>query len=383
MDGAITKIKSYKHSQWKAFQSAENPFKAHYVSLHDCKSGLQNHNISVNLKKHYQSLVKYYDEKYPYLWEVEERLMNEEQMRGWKREKLTRMLPYYKEHDNFGECKKYTNVTDMLLHLIEQGELLWGDTDRKDVWMISHDALAVMWEMETLNWLKQFKCPIVGWEGRTWYDRIIKIGGKWNDEVDKSYQNKLPGDSPELMPNDNHLNADVKEGACRNVALTYFLEDDDPDKYSFRTPKHAENAIYHTMKAGCPSSARIVEDCNNCIANLKRVVAADGCYISDNGRAGVRDEGRRESKESNIMLKSDPQAVKRFEDMFSKMKAGKGLPKELISKLDKKKQITIEPEEIVQVITMDEIVTSEQEQEMEEGVVEVDVDEDSVDMNDN
>jgi hypothetical protein len=88
--------------------------------------------------------------------------------------------------------------------------------------MISHDALAVMWEAETLNWLKSFKCPIAGWDDRTWYDRIIKIGGKWNDEVDKSYQNKLPGDSPELMPNDNHLNADVKEGASHNVALTYF-----------------------------------------------------------------------------------------------------------------------------------------------------------------
>jgi hypothetical protein len=35
------------------------------------------------------------------------------------------------------------------------------------------------------------------------------------------------------MPNDNHLNADVKDGACQNVMLTYFLEDDDPDKYSF------------------------------------------------------------------------------------------------------------------------------------------------------
>jgi hypothetical protein len=285
------------------------------------------------------------------------------------------MLPYYKEHDNFGECKKYTNVTDMILHLIEQGELLWGDTDRKDVlWMISHDALAVMWEATTLDWLKTLKCPIIGWEERTWYDRIIKIGGKWNDEVDKSYQNKLPGDSPELMPNDNHLNADVKEGACRNVALTYFLDDDDPDKYSFRTPTHAENAIYRTMKSGCPSAARVIEDCNNCVANLKRVVAADRCYISDNQRVGVRDEGRRESKERNIMLKSDPTAIKRFEDMFTKMKTGRGLPKQLLERLEEKK-LELLPEELMDGSPSLEILsTDEQEHQNQDGsIVEIDV----------
>jgi hypothetical protein len=83
MDGAITKIKSYKHSQWKPFQSAvNNPFQACYVSLHDCTSKLQNPNVTVNLKKHYEGLVKYYDEKYPYLWEVEERLMNDDHIVG-------------------------------------------------------------------------------------------------------------------------------------------------------------------------------------------------------------------------------------------------------------------------------------------------------------
>jgi hypothetical protein len=160
------------------------------------------------------------------------------------------------------------------------------------------------------------------------------------------------------MPNDNHLNADVKEGACHNVALTYFLDDTDPDKYSFRTPTHAENAIYRTMKAGCPSAARIIEDCNNCVGNLKRVVAANGCYISDNQRAGVRDEGRRESKEKNIMLKSDPNAVKRFEQMFANMKSGRGLPKELLKRLEEKK-VVIEPEELMLCEAQKEIATDE------------------------
>jgi hypothetical protein len=181
------------------------------------------------------------------------------------------------------------------------------------------------------------------------------------------------------MPNDNHLNADVKEGACRNVALTYFLDDADPDKYSFRTPAHAENAIYRTMKAGCPSAARIVEDCNNCVANLKRVVAANGCYISDNRRAGVRDEGRRESKEKNILLKSDPNAVKKFEDMFGNIKSGRGLPKELLIRLEKR-PVELVPEELIDGNEPMEMRTREEQEESEEGVIEIDVDDS--DMND-
>jgi hypothetical protein len=183
------------------------------------------------------------------------------------------------------------------------------------------------------------------------------------------------------MPNDNHLNADVKEGACRNVALTYFLDDSDPDKYSFRTPTHAENAIYRTMKAGCPSAERIVEDCNNCVANLKRVVAADGCYISDNRRAGVRDEGRRESKERNIMIvKSDPTAVKRFEDMFAKVQSGIGLPKELLKRLEQK-NVVIEPEQLIDGDQPQEISTDKaaETNDSEEEVVEIEVQEEEDD----
>jgi hypothetical protein len=150
------------------------------------------------------------------------------------------------------------------------------------------------------------------------------------------------------------------------------LEDKDKDKDSFRTPTHAEIAIYRTMKAGCPSAARIVEDCNNCVDNLKRVVAADGCYISDNHRAGVQDEGRRESREKNIMEKSDPQAIKRFEDMFAKMKSGKGLPTQLLKRLEQKK-LAIEPEVLMEGEAQEEITTDKNVEGEDEGVEEVEI----------
>jgi hypothetical protein len=106
------------------------------------------------------------------------------------------------------------------------------------------------------------------------------------------------------------------------------------------------------------------------VANLKRVVAANGCYISDNRRAGVRDEGRRESKEKNIMLKSDPNAVKRFEDMFTKMKSGRGLPKELLNCLEEKK-VVIEPEQLVDGQSLIELSTEQGEEDVGDEVEEI------------
>ena len=138
----------------------------------------------------------------------------------------------------------------------------------------------------------------------------------------------------------NHLFSDIQEGAARNVALTYFLPDDDPMKYSFRTPNNAERAIDRTIKAGCPSSQRILEDCNSCLRNFERIIKAKGCYISDSGRSGVRDEARRESKEENIMLKSDPAAVERFQEMFSSMRDGNGLPEALLSRIEQKESMS-------------------------------------------
>ena len=55
--------------------------------------------------------------------------------------------------------------------------------------------------------------------------------------VDKRYQNKLPGDSPEVMPLDSHLFNDIREGLARNIALSYWMDEDDPLKYDGSTPE--------------------------------------------------------------------------------------------------------------------------------------------------
>jgi hypothetical protein len=51
------------------------------------------------------------------------------------------------------------------------------------------------------------------------------------------YQNSIPGDSPELMPLDETLNMDIHVSARYHVAITSHLQNDNPLKFLFSTPK--------------------------------------------------------------------------------------------------------------------------------------------------
>jgi hypothetical protein len=115
--------------------------------------------------------------------------------------------------------------------------------------------------------------------------------------VAKAYKNCLPaGDSPELMSLDNHLFADLQEGAAKNVALTYYIHNNHADaalKYLFLTLHKVYDALQQTILAGCPSPTQIVEGVNQVLTEtLARIIEAEGTYIEDfsnkSTRHGVR-----------------------------------------------------------------------------------------------
>lgn len=249
----------------------------------------------------------------------------------WKKEYARVKSSWYKQLTSHTKMKSFASIQHFVLHLIFHGQELYKDTIRKDTWMISHDALSILWDKSTQEWLNKLACPIDGWADRTWADRFIKIRGSYTDKVANHYKDTLPGDSPELMPLDCHLFSDVKEGVARNVGFSFFIPDDDPDKYSLATPAKVYDAIQRTIASGCPSKKRIQEDVDRIPATLQRIIDAKGAYISDSARHGVREEKRRnsqEEKEEIEMCKSrqDPKVVQKFHDMFDKLRTGKGLP---------------------------------------------------------
>ena len=233
------------------------------------------------------------------------------------------------------KATKVASVCEFVLHTIAEATRIYQGTLRQDTFMLWHDRLVILWDKATQKWLRRFKCPIEGWQDRTWADRFIRLRGKYNEGVDSYYQDSLPGDSPELMPLDSHLFSDIKEGVGRNVAFSFFLPADDPDKYSLSTPHRVYSAIERTIKNGCPSNERIAQDIMRIPDTLRRIDAVHGTYIDDNtssatkrlARHGVR--GDKEHGENNIRLSMntiDPIVQAKFDTMLENMMHGKGVP---------------------------------------------------------
>jgi hypothetical protein len=174
----------------------------------------------------------------------------------------------------------------MMDHVISKGIQIYKGTPCENTWLIYHDHLKIWWEKESQEYLKSLLCPIEGNPSRTWYDKqITHCGENNNGKVVKAYQNCLPGDSPELMPLDCHLFADVQEGAAKNVALTFHIHHAHPNaalKYSFATPHKVFDALQRTIDAGCPSATRIAEDVHIIWEKTSnRIIDAKGTYIAD------------------------------------------------------------------------------------------------------
>jgi hypothetical protein len=164
---------------------------------------------------------------------------------------------------------------------------------RADTWMIYHDHLKIWWEKKPKDYLKSLPCPIPGNLIRTLYDQQIKICGQNNSKVATRYKNCLSRDSPELMLLDCYLFADfLREGAVRNVALTYHIRPNDQDadlKYSFAIPGKVYEPLQQTIAAGCPSTKCIAKDIKRIFSDsLGCIVEAEGCYIEDSSNMIVR-----------------------------------------------------------------------------------------------
>jgi hypothetical protein len=135
------------------------------------------------------------------------------------------------------------------------------------------------------------------------------------------------------MPLDNHLFADLQEGAGKNVALSHHIKFGDPffhRKYSFATPRKVYESLQRTIAAGCPSSNRIIEDISRVFCStLQRIIDANGTYIEDSStkkiRHGVRAEAASIERKKRETLPVDSAMMDHFLGMVDRMKEGGGV----------------------------------------------------------
>ena len=102
-----------------------------------------------------------------------------------------------------------------------------------------------------------------------YYHRLILPQNDLNKGT--PYANRVVGNHPHMMPLDEHLNQDLHNKVDVHTVLTKHLPDDDPLKFSKRTPDRMQRAYLKLWDPslgpdeGAPTSKRIQEDINRVI----------------------------------------------------------------------------------------------------------------------
>ena len=95
------------------------------------------------------------------------------------------------------------------------------------------------------------------------------------------FQNRPVGNSPKFMPLDMSLNNDIQLNFSLHCAITGHLSDDDPRKFSMRTPKTIVCGIMRLWGAegNVPLLQRIIQDCDKALRDFRVVYRAGGKMV--------------------------------------------------------------------------------------------------------
>jgi predicted flap endonuclease-1-like 5' DNA nuclease len=213
--------------------------------------------------------------------------------------------------------KDYVCVTDLVTHIDRETRLAYADTEYRDTYMWSHDALCQMYDDKCVEWMKE----------NDLYKRWVKPELGLNDIVEvtmpngevkkrKHYANRPVGDQPELMPHDSSLNWDVECSNNMHVILTSHLPYDDKRKIRKDTPNEIVKAITklcHPVTGVVPTSRRIIEDVYRVVHCLKEIVKAGGGVVPNlvnrNGYRRMHGTGKKWSERKGVTTIADMEAM--------------------------------------------------------------------------
>ena len=106
------------------------------------------------------------------------------------------------------------------------------------------------------------------------------IQGDTNEAVAKHYRGKLVGDTPEFCLLDSNLLSDFETAMRQNLAYTYWLPHNHPDKFLAGTAKEVQDLMERTWAhPDAVRDERIVEDICRFPAALEAIIAAKGAKV--------------------------------------------------------------------------------------------------------
>lgn len=168
-------------------------------------------------------------------------------------------------------------VTDLINHVIAEGDKLFAQTLFASNWVIFHDALSQWWEAGAQAHLAARGFP-----------KSRQICAQSDTNAETRYENGLVGDSPECDPLDSNLFSDFEYGMKQHVAITAELAHDSPNRFKLGTPNELSSTMERTWEV-CPTPERIVQDISRFPQALNAIISARGAKVPElDNRRGRR-----------------------------------------------------------------------------------------------
>ena len=176
--------------------------------------------------------------------------------------------------------KHYASCADMVDWLVAEGKEMFEGTTAETTWATNGDGLAQWWADETQQYFKD-TYPA------EWARQIRAVG-----EVNAgfpNYKGSLVGNSPEFMPLDSNLFADIERLIIVHRALTYEYAAGDARRFSIGTPKQCASTVRRVWEM-IPGH-RIIRDCDRWQEAYVQVNKAGGKVVRGFGRVTGRRSG--------------------------------------------------------------------------------------------
>ena len=181
----------------------------------------------------------------------------------------------------------HTDIREAVTWMIEKS----ADVATRKDWKFYHDALSQLKDKKTKAWMSATKDK----DGVPYINRWVLPVKGCNDDRPR-YKGRPVGNSPELMPLDCSLFADVDRAAGFHINLTRHLKAGDAGfekKFSRATPASSSSCylrLLHPETGVAPSSERIIQDVTRCFdKHLRAIYEANGkCVPNLGSRNGHR-----------------------------------------------------------------------------------------------
>jgi hypothetical protein len=207
--------------------------------------------------------------------------------------------------ESSGRMRTIVNIRVLVTHMVNCGIDDYRGTIYEDCWGLYHDALSLMTSQANQEWMEA-----MGYR-KYWILPQFDLNTHF-----KYYRIPSPtGNHAESMPWDSTSNKDHDDIVMRHVAATYGLANNDPRKFSLRTPKDVSSAyrrIYNNppvvrdgkeiipLGEGGPPPHRLGHDIMKVPKYWRRVFNNEGLNVQGNVKGHRGDELREARKAGKV-----------------------------------------------------------------------------------